>query len=290
MFGLTVDAMDCVSDGVNECGLYAGLQYLPSFADYPDVSALPRSDVLTPLDVASYVLASCSTVAETFDAVVDLPIGAVPTPPIGVAPLHLIVHDRAGAAGVVEWTDGVVHCYDNPLGVATNSPSFPWHLTNLSNYVHLTANDLPPVQLEGMTISQLSYGSGTLGLPGDVTSPTRFIRGVMYTQTALRGADAAATAEVVRHIMNNFDIPKGLTRSPSPDNVDTGDDPIGDYTAWTTIISLGDEVKYEIRGYEDPTWRVVQLGELDFGADGICRVPLSQSWQGLNARQYASPP
>ena len=86
---------------------------------------------------------------------------------------------------MVEYVGGRLHLYNNPLGVITNSPPFDWHLNNLRNYVNLSANNVPQLKLKGINIYPTGQGSGMMGLPGDVTPPSRLVRAVAFTQAAL---------------------------------------------------------------------------------------------------------
>lgn len=89
------------------------------------------------------MLATCATVREAAAAIEATVVWAAPMPVSGVPPLHLVLHDRTGDAVVIEWVDGKRQVYDNPIGVATNSSPFDWHLINLRNYVNQTATDVP---------------------------------------------------------------------------------------------------------------------------------------------------
>ena len=97
---------------------------------------------------------------------------AVQGPPaIGVLPVHYCVHDPQGNSLVIEYVQGKLHVYDNPLGVMTNSPTFDWMTTYLSNFVNLSATNVPQLDLKGFTIHQFGQGSGMVGLPGDFSRP-----------------------------------------------------------------------------------------------------------------------
>ena len=125
-----------------------------------------------------------------------------------LAPVHAVVHDASGKSIVIEYVDGKLNVYDNPLGVITNSPGFDWHMTNLRNYVNFSFNNHPPIQLGSVKLEPFGQGSGMLGMPGDFTPPSRFVRAVAFSQSVLQpktGDDAVLTAF---HILNNFDIPK----------------------------------------------------------------------------------
>ena len=93
--------------------------------------------------------------------------------------------DATGKSIVIEYVGGQLHVHDNPLGVLTNSPSFDWHMTNLRNYIKFSLTNVPPLQLGGVKLARFGQGSGMLGMPGDFTPPSRFVRAVAYSQSVL---------------------------------------------------------------------------------------------------------
>jgi choloylglycine hydrolase len=268
-FGMTIPRQASVPDGVNEAGLYAGLLYLPTFADYESAEGVPSERLIAPLDTASFVLSRCATVAEAVTALESVVVWAAPIPVIGVPPLHLVLHDRGGASAVVEWVGGTRHVYDNPIGVATNSPPFDWHLINLRNYIGQTPMDVAPVTVDGATLEPMGQGSGMLGLPGDFTPPSRFVRATAFAATARKPATAAAGVVTVMHLMSSFDITKGVIRDAAPEGVDAAEaQGLGDYTSFASAIELNDSPAYTARTYEDSGQRRVSLAavELSSGA------------------------
>ncbi len=102
------------------------------------------------------------------------------------------VHNVVFCCGAVPEDDGTLKVYDNPIGVITNSPPFDWHIANLHNYINLTAFNAPPLKLAGVEFSQFGQGSGLLGLPGDGTPPSRFVRAVFSSLYTLPMKDAEA--------------------------------------------------------------------------------------------------
>ena len=126
--------------------------------------------------------------------------------------MHFVVHDASGAAVVIEPLGKTLKIYDNPIGVVTNSPTFDWHMTNLRNYVNLTVDNVPPLNLGGIKLAQFGQGSGLRGLPGDFTPPSRFVRAVAFSQSALPSDTAPQAVLEAFHILNNFDIPYGAVR------------------------------------------------------------------------------
>ncbi|MDO8211178.1 linear amide C-N hydrolase [Conexibacter sp. CPCC 206217] len=278
--GVTALGRMSATDGVNDAGLYAGLLYLPGFAQYEAADGVAAEDLISPDEVASLVLASASSVEEAVDAVSSVVVwNRIEEVLGGILPIHLVLHDRSGAAAVVEWVDGERHVHENRLGVCTNAPPFDWHLINLRNFVNLSATNVAPLELDGAQIAGLGQGTGLLGLPGDWTPPSRFVRATAMAQATLKvdGPDAGMLAAF--HVVNAFDIPKGVVRGPDG----------GDYTAWSSVVDLAGG-RYAVRTYEDPTPRLVTLGELDLstGAE-VQSLPLpSQSaflpWSAVESR------
>ena len=160
-----------------------------------------------------YLLGTCADVKEAVGAAAAVRVGAVIQKNMGfVPPCHYIVHDAAGQCVVLEYIDGELKVHDDPLGVVTNSPTFDWHVTNLRNYVNLSVTNVPPVELAGIKFLGLGQGSGMLGLPGDFTPPSRFVRAVAFSRRPCpwqRPAKASCKRSI---ILNQFDIPKGAAR------------------------------------------------------------------------------
>lgn len=242
------------TDGLNEAGLYAGLLYLPGYAEYQDATGVPAGDLVSPDEVAALVLAGAATVAEAVEIIESVTVWNRLEEALGgaILPIHLVLHDRAGNAVVVEWVGGVRTVHDNPVGVATNSPPFDWHLTNLRNYVNLRATNVDPLALDGLTLTAIGEGSGLLGLPGDWTPPSRFVRATAIAQATEEIDDGPTAVGAALHIANAFDIPKGVVRDPHG----------GDYTAWISVSDLANG-RYVLRTYGDPTPRSIALADLD---------------------------
>jgi choloylglycine hydrolase len=253
------------TDGINDAGLYAALLYLPGYADYQPADGVPAGELVAPDQVASLVLGGAGSVREAIDVVSDVTVWNRVEDLLGsVLPIHLVLFDAGGDAAVVEWVGGERHVHENPVGICTNAPPFDWHITNLRNYVNLSATNVSPLDLDGLSIKGLGEGTGLLGLPGDWTPPSRFVRATTIAHATLPadGADAGMLAAL--HIVNAFDIPKGVVRSPEG----------GDFTAWSSVIDLAGG-RYALRAYNDPTPRILSLDELDLSAGAPTQsVPL----------------
>ena len=263
-FGLPV-----VVDGINEQGLHVGLFYFPGFAKYQSVKPEDAGKALAPWEIATYLLGSCSNIQETADAAKSVLVGEVVQKNMGfVPPVHFIVTDASGKSVVVEYVSGELKIHANPLGVMSNAPTFDWHMTNLSNYVLMSPNNIEKIDLGGKEIKSLGQGSGMLGLPGDFTPPSRFVRAVAFSKTALPVSDAKAGVLQAFHILNQFDIPKGAARGH-----EQGQE-VADYTLWTSASDLKNR-RYFIRTFQNSRIRMVDLNSLNLNAPEIKTISIN---------------
>ena len=260
--------MPVTLDGLNEQGLHVGLFYFPGFAKYQQVGQEDVAKALAPWELGIYLLGTCTSVDEAVDAARQVRVGDVVQKDMGsVPPAHFIVTDAAGKCVVLEYIDGELKVYANPLGVVTNSPSFDWHMTNLSNYINLTADNIPKVDLSGKKILGLGQGSGMLGLPGDFTPPSRFVRAVAFAQSAVPVVSARDGVLQAFHILNRFDLPKGAARE-----IEHGQQ-VADYTQWTVVSDLTNR-KFYYRTYENSRIRMIDLKTADLGGKEIKTISM----------------
>src|ERR1039457_4045341 len=186
--------MPLIFEGVNEKGLAAGLFYFPTSAKYMPYTPSDAGKTIAPWELGSWVLENFATVDEVKANIVNVVVPTVVFQQWGFAPeVHYIVTDASGKSIVIEYVGGKLNVYDDPLGVITNSPAFDWHMTNLRNYVNFSMSSASPVQLGSVKLLPTGQGSGMLGLPGDFTPPSRFVRAVAFSQsvfTPKTGGDA----------------------------------------------------------------------------------------------------
>lgn len=184
-----------VVDGMNEKGMYVGALYLPGYASYREGTPENASRSMAPEDYVAWLLGNFSTVAEVKANYNKVILVENPQKEIGGQsfPGHFLITDRSGASIVIEPIDKTLKLHEDPLGILTNSPSFDWHMTNLSNYVNLSPINVHQIDLSSTKITQFAQGGGMLGLPGDYTPPSRFVRAVAFSQSAPQLATAAET-------------------------------------------------------------------------------------------------
>jgi len=275
--GLNFMGKHMVVDGMNEKGMYVGALYLPGYASYPKVNAETSSKSMAPEDYVAWLLANFSTVEEIKKNYNNVILVQNPQKEIGGEsfPGHFLITDKSGTSVVIEPLNNSLKIYDNPLGVLTNSPTFDWHMINLSNYVNLSATNVPKIDLTGKTINSFGQGSGLVGIPGDFTPPSRFVRAVAFSQSAITLPTAKETMPQVFHIMNSFDIPLGAIQEKAGDKIHY------DFTQWTSVADLKN-VTYSVKTYQDQSIRKIDVRKALDAAKGEVKVIKLKSEQAID--------
>jgi choloylglycine hydrolase len=258
-----------ICDGLNEKGLAIGAFYFPTFAKYAEITNDNRAKALSPMDFPNWILTQFATIGEVRSAIQNGEAVVAPTVLEGwgptAPPLHYVVYDKTGASIVIEPTDGILKVFDNPIGVLTNSPAFDWHITNLRNYIALNPRNVPPVEIDGVKLRALGQGSGMLGLPGDFTPPSRFVRVSVFGATAIPSPNSDQGILQVFHILNNFDIPVGVAREVEKGIIHS------DFTQFTAARDP-QTLRYYYRTYDDQTIRMVDLRKFDLNAKEVKKL------------------
>lgn len=269
--GMNGAGLPVLFDGLNEKGLAAGMFYFPTSAGYMSYTATVSGKTIAQWEVASYILENFADVDEVKANIGNIVVPSVVFSQWGFAPeAHYIVHDASGKSIVIEYVGGKLNVHDNPLGVITNSPSFDWHMTNLRNYVNFSMNSKPPVQLGTVKLLPTGQGSGMLGLPGDFTPPSRFVRAVAFTQSILKPKTGHDTILQSFHVLNQFDIPRGSARDGEKDasgNIQA------DYTLWTSASDLKAK-RYYFRTYDNSQIRSLELMNMNVDGKGIVKISI----------------
>lgn len=263
--GLAVEQKEFVAEGLNEAGLSAGLFYFPNYGKYEKYNPTEKARSISDLQLVSWLLGKCKTVDEVKEAVRKVHI-------INIDPRASTVHwrftDVSGCQLVLEIIDGELHFYENKLGVLTNSPGFEWHLTNLNNYVNLFPGTAPAQRLGNIELISFGAGSGFLGIPGDVTPPSRFVRAAFYQTTAPQQDTALKTVLQCFQILNNFDIPEGIEFPLGKVPCD-----IPSATQWTSATDMSNCIIY-FRTMYNSTIRSIDLRSIDFSKVSYRAIPM----------------
>ena len=259
--GLLLGPAPVLYEGLNEAGLMGGQLYYRGFAHYGEGPAAGARPIQPPFLVL-HLLAQCATVEEAVRCL-EKELRLVPLPLLGtVPPLHWSFSDRTGESIVVEPDREGLHIYRNTLGVMTNSPGYPWHRLNLLNYAGLRDLDHPGTHL-AKELEQCFSGSGAQGLPGDWSSPSRFVRLAFLRAFAPTGEGEASGVARMFRLLQSAAFPLGAVRvshqSPVTEQ-DTHTVPY-DYTVYTSVCCAQSR-RFYWTTYENQRIRYLELEPL----------------------------
>lgn len=269
---------DLTVDGMNEKGLTFEALYLPNLAEYQANNPDKTKISLPYYHLGDWVLSNFATVEEVRKALPEILVVAALLPGMGntPSPLHFAMYDSSGKGIVVEYIAGELHIYDNKVGVMTNCPQYDWHVTNLSNYVNLKPTNPKPIVVKGMTFVATGQGNGMLGLPGDISPPSRFVKMAVFKAVVQPTADGPSTVNLAEHMINNVDIPLGLAREPIDDNY------TNEYTQWTVFKDLKN-LRFYYKTYYDPSLHMLDMKQISFEANAPkLKMPIASKTEYVN--------
>ena len=269
--GIYTEYEPFIVEGINEAGLAAGLFFFPNYGEYAPYNPAHDQKTICDMQFVSWVLSQFSSIDQLIDAVNDIDLVTLDNK---IGAVHWRIAEPNGRMVVLEIVKGVPHFYEKTLGVLTNAPGFQWHMTNLNNYVNLEPGSAPDNTIaKGITLKALGHGSGMLGLPGDFTSPSRFVRATFYQTTAPVWETGFETVVQAFHILNNFDIPVGSqhVRAEIPKGLPSA----------TQFTSATDQtaMKFYYRTAWNSNIRCIDLMDIDFRKVKYQSHPLDQVQQ-----------
>lgn len=196
----TVDDYPLYYDAVNEAGLcMAGLNFVQN-AHYVAGTGV------APYEFIPYVLGRCGSVLQARQLLEQTVLVSHGFGDLPIARLHWMIADKQGCL-VVEPTVQGLMLYDNPVGVLTNDPPFPWQTWYLQKYRHLSAKT--PPNTFGAELGEIGRGMGSIGLPGDYTSPSRFVRAAFVRANAISFTSEKESVGQFFHLLDSVAIPRG---------------------------------------------------------------------------------
>ncbi|MCI8403222.1 MAG: linear amide C-N hydrolase [Lachnospiraceae bacterium] len=200
-----------VVDGVNGAGLMGALLHYPGYAVYQDERETGKIPV-HPGRLLGWLLSQCGGVDEAVRALSSIALtkDTVAGNPL---PAHYILSDRSGEAVIVEPDEGGLSIHRQSLGVLANSPDYGWHRTHLRSFVGVTNRPKKPQIVAGHEIREFGERlGGGFGLPGDYSSPSRFVRLAFMKEFAVRGRKELEGVSRMFRAFALVDIPEGLVR------------------------------------------------------------------------------
>lgn len=257
-----------VVDGVNEHGLSAATLYFSDEAHYSDQPVSGKLN-LASFELVNWILGVNQSTAEVRAHLDQINVVNFALPLLKAnVPLHWMIADRAGHCGVLEMQAEGIHWYDNQIGVMTNSPDFAWHRQNLGNYVQLENGGQPDRQFNGYTAKQIGPGAGALGLPGDYTSTSRFVRAAFMREYAPAVPDKVAI-NTVNHLLEPFDIPRGVKLQANGKF---------DYTQYRGYMQMSNSTYY-FQPYQSSDISAVHLTEALMNKSTVTDFPVPREQQ-----------
>ncbi|MDB4775519.1 choloylglycine hydrolase family protein [bacterium] len=254
-------------DGMNEKGLVVNGLYHPGYASYPPLDPAQAGSSIEVTDVPLYLLAMCASTKEVRDAINAVSVVATPMAALGgiQPPLHFLVTEPSGKAIVIEFLERKIRIFDAPLGVLTNAPTYDWHMTNLRNYLGFSAAERSPIDVRGAELAPLGHGTGAIGLPGDMTPPSRFVRAAAFSASARPTKTGPETMYEAFRILDNFNVPIGAVKAGKEG--DDGSD-LRSGTQWTVAYDTRN-LTVQFHTMNNRRVRQLELKDIDF-TSGKC--------------------
>jgi choloylglycine hydrolase len=238
-------------EATNEMGLsIAGLNF-PKNAHYQAVAV--GQDNLASFELIPYLLGKYATVDQVQNALSRVRIVDTPfSQELPSTPLHWLISDATKSI-TLECTHQGLKIYDNPFGVLTNNPTFAYHMTNVSNYMHLHAGAADNRLDASLPLSNYSLGMGALGLPGDFSSASRFVRAVFVKENSVTDGSEEQSVSQFFHILASVAMPRGCVLAH---------DGQFEYTRYSCCCNTDSGVYYYTT-YDHPAPRRVDLHAVD---------------------------
>ena len=199
-------------DGTNEVGLSMAGLYFPDNAWYGQIKE-------EALNVASFefipwILGKCSCIREAIDEINDINIsGEAFSEEYKVAPLHWIIADKEECITVESVKSGL-NIYDNPVGVLTNNPPFKYHMINLANYMSTSSMQIQNKMMPDIRLEKYSNGMGAIGLPGDWSSMSRFVKAAFVKHNSVPMDEENEMVGQFFHMLGSVSQIKGCVITP----------------------------------------------------------------------------
>jgi len=256
-------------DATNEKGLsIAGLNFPGNAVYYPK-----RADKINiaPFELIPYILGLCADMDEALEALSNLNLWNTSfSADLPLSPLHWIITDRDRCVTVESLEDGL-KIYENPVGILTNNPPFDFHMHNLQGYMSLTANQPVNRFSEKLDLKPYSLGLGSFGLPGDLSSPSRFIKAAFTKMNSVASGDEASSISQFLHILSSVAQQRGLNRLSEG---------IYEYTLYSSCCNT-DRGIYYYTTYENSCICAVDMHKTDLDSKKLSVFPLITSQQIL---------
>lgn len=258
------DEYPLYAEAVNEKGLgMAGLNY-PFHDMYPE----PKEGMnnISPFEFIPYILGQCKSVEEAREVLKGLWLDNVPySDKLPLTVLHYMIADENECIVIEHSKDGLL-IYDNPYGVMTNNPSFPYHLENIKNYRHLSTNNGENLFGHDIDIEEYGEGMGAIGLPGDASSASRFIKASFLKLNSHCNEDENSNVAQFFHILDSVMMVRGSVVTSNKRY---------DITTYSCCVNASKGIYY-YKTYDNLVISAVNLFKEDLDAKKLIVYPLNR--------------
>lgn len=249
-----VDGYPLYFEATNESGLSAAGLNFPGNAYYQPLN--PEKENIAPFEVIPYLLCTCGSVEEVRRKLEGVNVADISfSEQLPVSPLHWLIADRRQSL-VLECTKDGMKLYDNPYAVLTNNPTFDYHLINIQNYQGLHEG--------AQSESDYSLGMGAIGLPGDFSSTSRFVKAAFVREKSVCDGSESQSVNQFFHILRSVSMPNGCVRTPSGEY---------EYTRYSCCCNT-DTGAYYYTTYFDSTVRSLSLHDGNLENDRLQIKPV----------------
>ena len=258
-----LDDYPLYAEAVNEKGLcIAGLNF-PGNAWYAK-EEIDGRDNISQFELIPWILSQCTTVTEAERLFARINLIDIPfREGMPLAELHWHIADRERSIVVEAMRDGV-HIYDNPTGVLTNNPPFSFHLTNLNLYLNLTDHS-PENRFSGqLDLKPFAQGMGALGMPGDSSSTSRFVKAVFNRLHSSCEEGEGNSVGQFFHLLESVAMVEGTVLTPAG---------VFDKTTYSCCINV-DQGIYYYKTYGNSQITAVQMHQEDLDGSELRQYPL----------------
>lgn len=251
-------------EAANEHGLAMGGLNFPGNTRYYEKCA--GKDNITPFEFIPWILGQCRDLPQARELLGRINLWNEPfSKELPLSPLHWIIADRTGAI-TVECMAGGMKIHENPVGVLTNNPPFDYHMTHLQSYLNLTAREAEN-RFGDVELVPFSRAMGALGLPGDVSSPSRFVRATFVKANSVSAPGENESVSQFFHILGSVEQQRGCVRLKDGRYV---------ITVYTSCINT-DKGIYYYTTYDNCCISKVDMRKCDLEGTETFRYPLEKT-------------
>ena len=255
------------AEAVNEKGVaMAGLNFPGNAVHFAPVQGKLN---LAPYELIPWILGQCETAAQIRESLSDLVITNIPfSDRLPLSELHWMICDRE-ACFVVEQTKEGLCWYENPIGVMTNNPPFPYQMMNLRNYLNLSPNEPVNRFSDRIVLQTYGRGMGAIGLPGDTSPESRFVRAAFNKLNSECAEDEISQITQFFHVLDSVSLVRGatITEDGKPD--------VTNYCC----CSNTENGTYYYKTYTNNQITAVKMTEREKNAAGLTVYPLIEEQQ-----------